>query len=75
MSGNKKGEWEKRKIIETKNDGKKFWNLIKDLLGKNKNKDEDVYVYTEGGIKTTLMKLVKNTSVNGRKRYTRKQKE
>ena len=29
MSGNKKGEWEKRKIIGTKTDRKKFWNLIK----------------------------------------------
>ena len=29
MSGNKKGEWEKKKIIETKKDGKKFWSMIK----------------------------------------------
>ena len=44
MSGNKKGEWEKRKIIETMKDGKKFWNLIKDVLGKNRNKNEDAFV-------------------------------
>ena len=49
MSGNKKGEWEKRKIIETKTDGKKFWNLIKDLLGKSRKKEEGVYVYTGNG--------------------------
>ena len=29
MSGKKKGDWEKKKIIETKKDGKKFWNMIK----------------------------------------------
>ena len=29
MSGKKKGLWEKRKIEETKKDGKKFWNVIK----------------------------------------------
>ena len=53
MAGDKKGEWEKRKIIETKRDGKKFWNLIKDLLGKNR-KREDAYVYTEDGIKNNI---------------------
>ena len=51
MAGDKKGEWEKRKIIETKRDGKKFWNLIKDLLGKNRKREEDAYVYTDDGIK------------------------
>ena len=44
MAGNKKGDWEK-KIIETKTDGKKFWNLIKDLLSKSKKREEDAYVY------------------------------
>merc|ERR1711874_662132 len=29
MSGRKKGLWERRKIEETKKDGKKFWNVIK----------------------------------------------
>ena len=29
MLGRKKGLWEKRKIEETKRDGKKFWNAIK----------------------------------------------
>ena len=29
MSGKKKGQWEIRKIEETKRDGKKFWNMIK----------------------------------------------
>ena len=42
---NKKGEWEVRKIEETWKDGKKFWPMIKELLGSNKEK-EDTYVYT-----------------------------
>ena len=54
MAGEKKGEWEKRKIIETRRDGKKFWNLIKDLLGKNRNREEDAYVYTEEGVRNNI---------------------
>ena len=46
MTARKKRDWEKRKIEETKNDGKKFWGMIKELLGKNKEKKEDTYVYT-----------------------------
>ena len=57
MAGDKKGEWEKRKIIETKRDGKKFWNLIKDLLGKNRKREEDAYVYTEDGIKNNINEI------------------
>ena len=36
MSGDKKSQWENEKITETWNDGKKFWQMIKELLGKNK---------------------------------------
>ena len=53
MSGNKKGEWEKRKIIETKTDGKKFWNLIKNLLNKSRKREEEAYVYAKDGENTT----------------------
>merc|ERR1711874_100190 len=58
-SGNKKDEWEKRKIIETKRDGKKFWNLIKALLGRNRKREEDAYVYTEDGIKNNVNEISK----------------
>ena len=54
MSGNQKGEWEKKKIIETKKDGKKFWTMIKELFGKNKDRDEEAYIYTEEGIKKNI---------------------
>ena len=49
MTGKKKGVWEKRKIEEIKNDGKKFWTMIKELLGKNKEREEVTYVYTQEG--------------------------
>ena len=51
MSCRKKGEWERRKIEETWKDGKKFWCMIKELLGKNKEREEDTYVYTQEGDK------------------------
>jgi len=38
MSGEKKGSWENKKIEETKKYSKKFWNVIKELLGKSKER-------------------------------------
>ena len=57
MSGNKKGDWEKRKIIETKKDSKKFWSMIKELLGKNKDRDEEAYIYTEEGTRKNINEI------------------
>jgi len=48
MSGDKKSTWEQKKIEETKNNGKKFWTMIKELLGKNKEIVDEAYMYTEG---------------------------
>jgi len=59
MSGNKKGDWEKRNILETKRDGKKFWNLEKDLLGKNRRREEEAYVYTEDGVRNNFSEISK----------------
>ena len=59
MSGNKKGEWKKKKIIETKRDGKKFWNLVKDLLGKSRKREEEAYIYTEDGVKNNVSEISK----------------
>ena len=53
----KKGEWEIKKIEETWKDGKKFWSMIKELLGNNKEKDEDTYVYTQEGIKKEITEM------------------
>ena len=43
MSGKKKGEWEIWKIEETWKNGKKFWNMIKELLGNSKEKEEEAF--------------------------------
>merc|ERR1711874_355449 len=57
MSGKKKGEWEVRKIEETWKNGKKFWSMIKELLGNNKEKEEDTYVYTQEGEKKEIEEM------------------
>jgi len=49
MKGEKKGNWERYKIEEAKTNGKQFWNLLKDLLGKAKKKDKEAYIYIEDG--------------------------
>ena len=51
MSGDKKSQWESEKITETWKDGKEFWKMIKELLGKNKELVEEAYVYTDDGLK------------------------
>ena len=57
MSCKKKGEWEVKKVEEMWKDGKKFWTMIKELLGKSKEKEEDIYVYTEGGLKKDITEI------------------
>ena len=58
MAGKKKGDW-KKKIIEAKADGKKFWNLVKDLLGKSKKREEDAYAYSGDGMKHNINDISK----------------
>ena len=57
MSCKKKGEWEIRKIEETWKDGKKFWSMIKELLGNNKEREEDTFVYTQEGEKKEIVEM------------------
>ena len=59
MSGNKKGQWEEKKIKETWNNGKKFWTMIKELLGTNKEKEKEAYIFTEEGVKKEIMEYDK----------------
>ena len=49
MAGEKKSEQEKKKVEETWRNGKKFWDMIKELTGKKKEKEEEAYVYTQEG--------------------------
>ena len=37
--------------------GKKFWNVIKELLGKSKERDERAYVYSEEGEKKNIEEM------------------
>merc|ERR1711874_421178 len=50
-----KSAWESRKIDETWKDSKKFWKMIKELLGKSKEVEEETYVYDDEGEKQEIM--------------------
>lgn len=43
----RKGGWEKRKVMEARKNSKILWNVAKEIAGKKKRKDEQVYVYTD----------------------------
>ena len=57
MTNKKKGDWEKKKVEETLKDGKKFWTMIKELLGKDKRRDEESFVFTQEGEKKEIMEI------------------
>ena len=67
MSGDKKSTWEQKKIEDTKNNGKKFWTMIKELLGKNKEIVDEAYVYTDEGQKIEIMDFEEEYSEEWRK--------
>merc|ERR1711895_189532 len=48
LTGDKKSSWESYKINETWNDSKKFWVMIKELLGKKREVSEEAFIYEEG---------------------------
>ena len=58
MSGNKKSQWEEKKIKETWNNGKKFWKMIRELLEEDLEVDENAYIYTDAGEKKEIMECV-----------------
>merc|ERR1711888_197601 len=55
MVGVKKGGWEEKKISETMGDPAAFWRMIKLLLGKNKDDNEETYIYDDEGERTEIM--------------------
>merc|ERR1711895_56589 len=55
MTGDKKSSWESSKIKETWNDSKKFWVMIKELLGKKREVAEEAYIYNDEGEQQEIM--------------------
>ena len=53
----KKSQWEREKIQETWKDGKLFWNMIRELLGKNREEEEETFVYDEEGERKEIMEI------------------
>merc|ERR1711895_219121 len=55
MTGDKKSAWESQKIQETWKDSKKFWVMIKELLGKKREVEEEAYIYDVENEKHEIM--------------------
>ena len=51
MANNKKGTWEIENVKEKWNDGKKFWAMIRELIGRDREREEEAYVFDEEGRK------------------------
>jgi len=49
--GMKKGEWERKKVQEAKQNSKILWNVVKEISATTRSKDEQVYVYREDNTK------------------------
>merc|ERR1711874_767036 len=48
LTSEKKSEWERLKITETWKDSKKFWVMIRELLGKKREVNDEAFIYEEG---------------------------
>ena len=55
MEHDKKGSWEKIKIIEIWEDGRKFWSMIRELIGRDRMREEEVYIFVENGSKHEIL--------------------
>ena len=75
LTGQKKSHWEEKKIAETWGDSKAFWKMVKELLGKNKEKTEEAYIFTEEGEKRRLEHVRKSLYPVGLDRYTKSWKK
>merc|ERR1712179_212032 len=60
MAQSKKSQWESKKIEETWKDDKTFWKMIAELLGKDKNGNEEAFIFTEEGERKEIMNCRKN---------------
>ena len=41
----KKGSWEKRKIKQANQNSKILWDVVREISGNTRNKDEQIYLY------------------------------
>ena len=45
--GSRKGGWENKMVLEDKQNSKILWNMAREIAGKTKRKDEQMYDYRE----------------------------
>ena len=57
MAGEKKSNWERKKIEETWKDGKMFWGMIRELLGMKKEEEDEAYVQADEGERKEVMEI------------------
>ena len=57
MAAERKSTWEKKKVEEIWRDGKKFWAMIKELIGKDREREEETYVYENEGTRNEIMNI------------------
>ena len=57
MAMRKKSSWEEENIKEMWKYGKKFWSMIRELIGKEREREEEVYVYKEDGKKEEITNI------------------
>ena len=57
MANMKKSTWEEEKIKEIWKDGKKFWSMIRELIGKDREKEEEAYIFNENGEKKEIIEI------------------
>ena len=75
MAAEKKSNWEKKKVEEIWNDGKKFWTMIKELIGKDREREEETYVYDDAGTRIEIMSMQEDFIISWRENIYQKAKK
>ena len=58
---NKKGGWEKRKVLEAKeSNGQTMWKIVKEKAGKTEPKDNECFIYNEDEEKSNIIEVWKD---------------
>ena len=72
MAAEKKTNWEKKKVEEIWNYGKKFWAMIRELIGKDREREEETYVYDNDGTRIEIMNVQKDFTESWRENIYQK---